>query len=235
MVLTHNEFSKKEILYLKNPKEERVKIIPHPNYIPFINIQQNKFTSRKWLGIPENKKVLLFFGMIKKVKGLEVLLQALPSIIEEHNDVLLLIAGKVWENDFAPYQEIIDHNNLQKNCILHTKFIPDDDVAHYYCACDLVILPYTKIYQSGVLMMTLSYEKPVLVSDLPPLKEVIEDNVNGFLFECENSYDLAKKTNQLLSNTVLVEKAKLKGVELIKTKYNLDKIGEATKQAYTTL
>ena len=92
--------------------------------------------------------------------------------------------------DFTPYQKIIDENNLQDFCLLHTKFIPQEDVAHYYCASDLVVLPYKKVYQSGVLMMTLSYEKPTLVSNLPPLKEILKDNENGFLFESENSSSL---------------------------------------------
>jgi len=235
LVLTHNEFSKKEIIRLTKKDEECIKIIPHPNYIPFINIQKNKNASKKRLGIPENKKVLLFFGMIKKVKGLEVLLQALPSVIEVHKDVILVVAGKVWENDFAPYQELIQQHNLQENCILHTKFIDEADVAHYYCASDLVVLPYKKIYQSGVLMMALSYEKPALTSDLLPLKEVIEDNVNGFLFQSENAHALAKKINQILSGESLMKSVKANGVETIKTKFNLETIGEQTKQAYATL
>ena len=235
LVLTHNLFSKKEIIRLTKKNEDCIKIIPHPNYTPFINIQKDKNASKKQLGIPANKKVLLFFGMIKKVKGLEVLLQALPTVIEVHKDVILVVAGKVWENDFASYQELIEQYNLQENCILHTKFINEADVAHYYCASDLVVLPYKKIYQSGVLMMALSYEKLALTSDLPPLKEVIEDNVNGFLFESENVHALAKKINQILSDESLMKGVKANGVKTIKTKFNLETIGEQTKQAYATL
>lgn len=235
LVLTHNEFSKTEILRLTNAKSDRIKIIPHGNYIPFINVQHDKVASRNHLEIPQNKKVLLFFGMIKKVKGLEILLQALKLVIEKHNDILVVVAGKIWENDFSLYQKIIDENNLQDYCILHTKFIPQEDVEHYYCICDLVVLPYKRIYQSGVLMMALSYEKPVLTSDLPPLKEILEDNVNGFLFESENTASLAAKINQILSDKNLLEEVKKNGVEMIKTKYNWNEIGEKTKQSYETL
>ena len=93
---------------------------------------------------------------------------------------------------------IIDENNLSNYCLLHTKFIPHADVEHYYCAADLVVLPYKKIYQSGVLVMTLSYGKPALVSDLPPLKEVVTDMQTAFLFESENSISLAEKLNLIL-------------------------------------
>ncbi len=235
LILTHNEFSKTEILRLNNFNLPKIKIVPHGNYIPFINIQKDKFVSREKLGIPKNKKVLLFFGMIKKVKGLEILLKALAKVKEKHTDISLLIAGKEWENDFGPYQEIIDKNNLQDFCFLHTKFIPNVDVAHYYCASDLVVLPYKKIYQSGVLMMALSFEKAVLVSNLPPLKEIITDNENGFLFETDNDEDLARKINFILEDKEQLEKVIQKGFKLIKSKYNWEKIGSKTKEAYQTL
>jgi glycosyltransferase involved in cell wall biosynthesis len=193
------------------------------------------FRSREKLSIPENKKVLLFFGMIKKVKGLEVLLKAMTEVKKKHPDILLVIAGKIWENDFTLYQEIINENNLQDFCLLHTKFIPQEDVAHYYCASDLVVLPYKKIYQSGVLMMTLSYEKPALASNLPPLKEVINDNVNGFLFESETPASLSEKINNILSDENLLEQVRKNGAELVKTKYCWNEIGRQTKAAYQTL
>ena len=124
---------------------------------------------------------------------------------------------------------------MQEFCLLHTKFIPQEDVAHYYCASDLVVLPYKEIYQSGVLMMTLSFEKAVLTSNLPPLKEVIKDNENGFLFESENSTSLAEKINCILSDEKQWEIVRENGAKLIKTAYSWDEIGKQTKDAYHTL
>jgi len=234
-IITHNAFSKTELLTIQGALNKKISIIPHGNYIPFIQVQKNQQISRERLGIPQDKKVLLFFGMIKRVKGLEVLLRALIEVKQQQPDVILLVAGKVWENDFTPYQKIIDENNLQEFCLLHTKFILQEDVAHYYCASDLVVLPYKEIYQSGVLMMTLSFEKAVLTSNLPPLKEVIKDNENGFLFESENTISLAEKINQILSDKSLLEQVKKNGSEMIKTKYRWDEIGQQTKEAYQTL
>ncbi|MBT3571583.1 MAG: glycosyltransferase, partial [Flavobacteriales bacterium] len=128
-----------------------------------------------------------------------------------------------------------DRNNLSKHIILHTKFIPHEDVEHYYCASDLVVLPYKKIYQSGVLMMTLSYERPALVSDLPPLIEVITDNENGFLFASEDEEDLTDKIIKIISDKENLEKVRLKGIETVNTKYGWDEIGRLTKKAYQTL
>jgi len=234
-IITHNEFSKLEILNVNADSSSCISIVPHGSYTPFINIQYDKEKSKEQLGIPNNRRILLFFGMIKKVKGLEVLLSALKGVIKKNPDVLLVIAGRVWENDFSAYQKIIDENNLSEYILLHTKFIPQEDVEHYYCASDLVILPYKKIYQSGVLMMTLSYERPALVSDLPPLKEIISDNENGFLFKAENVSDLTAKLNSILSDEGLMEEVRVKGAELINTKYDWGEIGRQTKQAYQSL
>ena len=235
LILTHNEFSKSEIVKINPTLSSCIYIVPHGNYIPFIHVQNDKEKSRQHLGIPNEKKVLLFFGMIKQVKGLDVLLHALKDVIKENPDVLLLIAGKPWENDFSNYQRIIDENNLSDYCLLHTKFIPHADVEHYYCAADLVVLPYKKIYQSGVLVMTLSYGKPALVSDLPPLKEVVTDMQTAFLFESENSISLAKKLNLILSDPEKLEQVRINGKELINTKYDWDEIGRQTKRVYQSV
>ena len=235
LIITHNQFSKDEIIKLNTSLKENIHIIPHGNYVPFIHVQRDKKKSREYLNLPNEKTILLFFGMIKKVKGLDVLLQSFKTVVATNPDTVLLIAGNLWENDFADYQEIIDKNNLTEHIILHTKFIPHGDVEHYYCASDLVVLPYKKIYQSGVLMMTLSYERPALVSDLPPLKEVVIDNENGFLFKSEDVNDLAEKINLILSDQENLERVRKNGSTLINTKFGWDEIGRLTKLAYETL
>ena len=173
--------------------------------------------------------------MIKKVKGLEVLLKALRKVVDTNPDTVLLIAGKLWKNDFKIYQKIITENDLSENIILHTHFISHKDVAYYYSASDLVILPYKKIYQSGVLMMTWSYERPALASDLPPFKEVITDNENGFLFSSEDVDDLASRLGQILSDKDNLEKVRVNGNRLINKRFGWDEIGRLTKEAYQTL
>lgn len=235
LILTHNEFSKEEIIKANTNLTSQIYIIPHGNYTPFINIQDDKENSRNKLNIPNDKKVLLFFGMIKKVKGLEVLLLALKDVVKENPDVLLVVAGKPWKNDFTAYQKIIDENNLSDYCLLRTKFISHEDVEHYYCAADLVVLPYKKIYQSGVLVMALSYSKPALVSNLPPLKEVVTDMETAFLFETEDHVSLSKKLNLVLMDADKLEQVRKSGEKLINTKYDWDEIGRQTKQAYQSL
>ena len=74
--------------------------------------EKDKSKSKIKLNLPENKKIILFFGLIKEVKGLEeVLLKSLKKVVEQHKDIRLLIAGKIWKNDFSKYQKIIDEQN----------------------------------------------------------------------------------------------------------------------------
>lgn len=235
LILTHNLFSKKEILKISPLIEGKIVIVPHGNYIPFITIDNDKENAKDFLGIDRHKKVLLFFGMIKKVKGLDLLLNTFSKVIEKHSDIVLLIAGKSWKNDFSVYQQIIDKYNLSQHIILHNNFIPHDYVKYYYSAADLVVLPYKKIYQSGVLMMALSYQKIALVSDLHPLKEIIEDGVNGFVFKSEDQDSLFKKIDSIFSEKHDIEQINLNAKLKIKTEFDWINIGRLTKKAYQSL
>ena len=234
-ILTHNNFSKEIFKSHYTEVNSDLDIIPHGNYVPFLNIKDDMDLSRKKLGIPKDKTILLFFGMIKKVKGLEVLLNALSSVVDKNPNVILVIAGRVWENDFSVYQKIIDENNLSEYCIIHNKFIPHEDVGHYYASADLVVLPYKRIYQSGVLMMSLSYEKAVLVSDLPPLIEVIDDDKTGFVFRSEDAFSLSEKLNKILENKFKMEEVRIKASEIVKTKFGWNEIGKLTKKSYKSI
>jgi len=233
--ITHNKFSKNEIIKsYSNLEISKIHIIPHGNFLPFIDIKKKSY-AKNILGLPKNKKILLFFGMIKEVKGLDVLLKGFRNVVSENPDTILLIAGRVWQDSFEKYQLLINKYNLTQNIILHTKFIQQDKVDYYFSSCDLVILPYKKIYQSGVLLMSLSYEKPVLVSDLLPFTEIIKNNENGFIFKSESSSDLYEKINSILNNKELINKVQENSSEMIKAKYSWDEIGRLSKIAYQDL
>lgn len=235
LILTHNQFSKSEIEKVSDIQDLKIEIIPHGNYIPFISINKDQSFSRKRLKLPMYKNILLFFGLIKEVKGLDVLLKAFKDVVVKHPETILLIAGKPWKKDFLSYQNIIDKYNLKDYCELHIKFIPHEDVAYYYSACDLVVLPYKKIYQSGVLMMAMSYEKPVLVSNLPPLQEVITNRKDGFIFESENIQQLASIINEILTDLSMLNSVKDEGNKLIRSKYDWNVIGKMTSESYNKL
>ena len=231
-IIVHNQFSKKELLSKNKTLEKKVNVIPHGNYLPFLKLSVGADSARKKIGLTKSEKVILFFGMIKKVKGLEVLLKAMPKVVQMDDSVRLLIAGKSWKTDFSKYQKIIDHLNIQKYCVIHHRFIPDEDVESYYAAADVVALPYKKIYQSGVLLMSMSYETPVVVSDLEPMKEIINDNVTGLLFESENSEDLAEKLLLALSSKEKLTLMTSAALKKLQDDYDWSRIGEQLEKVY---
>jgi glycosyltransferase involved in cell wall biosynthesis len=192
-LIVHNQFSHRELSQLLQSKKihKPISIIPHGNYLPFIRTADTS-KSRDKLEIPQNKNVILFFGQIKKVKGLETLLNALPLVIKSKPDTILVIAGKVWKDTFEGYNHIIHQLGISSNTLQHIRYIPDDQVDYYYSAADVVALPYKKIYQSGVLLMAMSYGCVTVSSRLPAMKEVVTDGINGYMFDPENSTDLAK-------------------------------------------
>jgi glycosyltransferase involved in cell wall biosynthesis len=231
-IFTHNKFSRNEIMKYHKSLEKKITIIPHGNYLPFIDVKEDQKVSRLKLGVDLDKKVLLFFGMIKKVKSLDLLLLAMPEIIKRNSEVILLIAGKPWKDDFSYYQEIIDRLKIHDNCILNIKFISHQDVKYYYCATDIVILPYKEIYQSGVLMMSLCFGKPVVISDLDSFKEIVNDQETALFFKSGDTSSLSNVINSALENHDLLEKVRTQGLELVKTQYSWMEIGRKTRDAY---
>jgi D-inositol-3-phosphate glycosyltransferase len=171
-------------------------IIPHGNFHSLPKTI-SKETTRKKLNLVLDKKYMLFFGQIKEVKGLEILLKAMPMI---DNNINLVIAGKPWKNDMEKYNKIIADNNLQQRIIPMYRFIDNTERDLLFTAADVNIIPYKKIFQSGVLLMALSYRLPVIASRLKPFEEFLKDNNDILFFESENVSDLSNKINVHFNN-----------------------------------
>ncbi len=234
-IVVHTDYAKNELL--KNIKDLNISSEIKTIYacdLDYSTLDENKIDkkeARKKLNLPEDKKIILFFGQIKTVKGLDVLLESLNIIKDEIPDVLLVVAGKVWKDDFSKYDEIIKKYNLEKYVDLRIGFVANKDVEYYFNATDIIALPYRKIYNSGVLIRAMSFATPVVASDFGPFAEFIEDGKNGYLFKTENKEDLAKKIVEALKNPMLEEIGK-KGKDVIKEKFALEKIGKDYKDFY---
>lgn len=201
-IMVHNTFSKNFLLQHYPTLDLKVKVIPHTNFHEMPSGQNRKEIRLKWnMG---DKKYLLFFGQIKKAKGLDILLKAMAHVEE---NIHLVIAGKVWQTNFDSYQEQIDTLNLQEDVTTHIRFMTDEERDELFIACDAVVLPYKKIFQSGVMQVAMSYKIPIIASDIEPFAELIGKNEFGYLFKTEQVEDLAKELNSVLSNS---KEAKLK-------------------------
>ncbi len=220
-IILHNTYSYDYMLNSIQIKNiNKLHIIKHGGYLDHVqNINKQKTFDE--LGLKPSKKYLLFFGQIKKTKGLDILLEALSNI---NQDTHLIIAGKPWNDNFSYYEKIISDNKLNNKIIKKIRFIEDDERDKLFAISDMIIIPYKKIYQSGVILMAMSYGLPIMASDLPANKQLISPEKNGFLFKSEDVDDLTIKINQYINNDILLENISINATQTIKLEYSWDDI-----------
>ncbi|MBL7711774.1 MAG: glycosyltransferase family 4 protein [Chitinophagaceae bacterium] len=180
----------------------KMKIIPHGNFHSLAKARpEQKAAARALLHLDPAITYLLFFGQIKDVKGLDIRIKAMPHL---PGNVHLLIAGKPWKNDFRFYENLIDQSDAGARIHKQIGFIEDEQRDLLFKACDLLILPYKEIFQSGVQLMAMSYKIPIVASNLEPMRELIRHGESGFLFETENELSLAASVREALSRPDLL-------------------------------
>ena len=222
-IIVHNQFSFHELIKNITIKEQKkIAIIKHGGYLDHIGKPTGRSAVRKELELEDDGKYMLFFGQIKDVKGLDILLQAMVTAPQ---DVKLIIAGKPWKSDFSFYNELIYRYKLSDRVIKMVRFIEDEERELLFFAADVNILPYRVIYQSGVLLMAMSHGLPVIASDLPANKEIIIDGENGLLFKSEDATDLAKKVETFFNDSNIQNNMSEKALETIKCDYSWREIG----------
>ncbi len=165
-------------------KTKPAQLVLHPLYDNFGDIV-SKSSAREHLGLPQQEKIILFFGFIRNYKGLDLLLEAmsiLKNLKPQTLNLKLLIAGEFYE-DAKPYRELIEKLGLQDQLILKTDFIPDSEVKYYLCAADAVIQPYRNATQSGVTPLAYHFEKPMIVTNVGGLPKLVPDGKVGLVVE----------------------------------------------------
>jgi glycosyltransferase involved in cell wall biosynthesis len=183
--------------------------IPHPIYDNFGEII-SKQAARAKLNIADDEKVILFFGFIRKYKGLDWILEAMKNEDIKKQNIKLLVAGEFYE-DRKYYDEIIERNQLQNQLYLHTDFIPNDEVKNYFCAADCVVQPYKTATQSGISQMAYHFNKPMIVTNVGGLPEIVPHEKVGYVVE-QNTDAIANailKFYQLHKENEMVENVKL--------------------------
>ena len=169
--------------------EATVQQIEHPVYARFGEAMA-KEDARTELGLPSDAPVLLFFGFVRDYKGLHVLLDALPAVVEQFPDAHLVIAGEFYD-DPASYRAQIQQAGLADHVTLHDRYIPSDAVPAYFGAADCVVQPYVSATQSGVAQIAFHFERPVIVTDVGGLAEVVPHEQAGFVVPPEDPDALA--------------------------------------------
>ena len=170
--------------------DARYTVIQHPLYSHFGEKKDRKEAERK-LGLASGKKNILFFGLIRTYKGLDILLEAFNLLTEDYQ---LIIAGEPY-GSFDKYQKIIDKSSGKERIFKNLKYIKDSEVTDYFSAADLAVLPYRSATQSGISSVSYHFEVPMIVTDVGGLKETIGDRGTGIV--------AAEGTPECISNEII--------------------------------
>ena len=165
------------------------KMTGHPVY-SFFGEPVHKAEARKTLALSLDVPVILFFGFIRRYKGLHVLLDSMAEVAKQLPDIQLLVAGECYEDE-AAYVKKISDNHLEANIHFHTDYIPGDQVKNYFCAADLVVQPYLSATQSGVAQIAYHFERPLIVTDVGGLAELVPHEVAGLVIPPDDANALS--------------------------------------------
>ncbi|HZW39040.1 MAG TPA: glycosyltransferase [Ignavibacteriaceae bacterium] len=174
------EFAKNKPIYLSEL----------PIYDCYISESNKEFNKEKFGFSPDNK-VVLFFGYIRKYKGLDLLIKAMPMLLEKYPEMRLLVVGESYDNPVT-YNSIIKELKLDDKVVFINKFVPNEDVEEYYAVSDLVVLPYRSATQSGILNVAYGFLKPVVVTNVGGLTEFVDEGKTGVIVEPESSEKIAE-------------------------------------------
>lgn len=164
-----------ELFDKKNPK----KLMPHPLFDNFGQSIDKKVAQQK-LNLDSKKINLLFFGLVREYKGLDLLLEALSDERLRSIPFHLTVAGEFYDS-YKKYEDLVERFGLKDKVSMQNKFVEDSEVATYFCSTDLVVLPYKSATQSGVTQIAFHFSKPMLVTRVGGLPEIVSDKKSGYV------------------------------------------------------
>ena len=153
--------------------------IPHPIYDSFGPIVE-KYDAKKAIDLDSDCNYILFFGFVRKYKGLDIMFEVMADKRIKNLGIKLIVAGEFYDNK-QTYIDMIDDLDIKDNIVLRDEFIKEEDVKHYFCAADLITQTYRTATQSGVTQIGYHFERPMLVTDVGGLAEIIPHNKVGYV------------------------------------------------------
>lgn len=168
-------------------------VTPHPSYNAFCFENMTKLQARERLGLSSEERVLLFFGFVRPYKGLKHLINAMPEIVTKLQNVKLMVVGEFGsEEDKAAYLAQIKALGVSDTVVIKDGYTPDREVEKYFAACDMVVLPYESATQSGIVQIAYGFGKPVIVTSVGGLPDVVADNKTGYVVPPQDEKALAQ-------------------------------------------
>jgi D-inositol-3-phosphate glycosyltransferase len=238
-IFVHSESLKRQLMSEFAITDRKVSAIPFGinNTVP--NTAISRAEAKQRLGINSDDKAMLFFGHIAPYKGLEYLVAAFTQLVKDDESYRLIIAGEIkrrrdyWNN----IEKTIAQSGIGHRITSRIEYVPDEEAELYFKAADVLILPYARVFQSGVLFLSYSFGLPVVAADIGTLKDEIIEGETGFVFTPQDSSDLAKKINRYFASKVFKELEDRRWTirQYANERYSWDKVAEITTRVYLDL
>lgn len=223
-VIVHAQANKDELMSIFPLDERSIRVIPHGNYLFFGGDTVSNTP-------PGEGYNLLFFGYIRPYKGLIHLIRALKSVIIRVPQARLYIVGKPVE-DFSSYKKEIEALGLTKNVVCDLTYVPFDRVRGYFQQANIVVLPYLKVYQSGVLQLAYGFSRPVVVTDTGGMAEAVVEGSSGYIVPPGDEAALAERLARLLTDHPAQLRMGAYARQMAQTVFSWDRIAGQTMAAY---
>jgi D-inositol-3-phosphate glycosyltransferase len=238
-VFVHTDGMKNEMISEFSIPEEKISVIPFGINSTVPNTSLSSSEAKRQLGISRGDRTLLFFGNIAPYKGLEYLIAAFDELLKKDRGYRLLIVGKPKraETYWNQVRHSIASSGIGDRLIQKIEYVPDEETELYFKAADVLVLPYTRIFQSGVLFLAYNFGLPVVAADIGSLKEEIIEGQTGLVFKAQDSSDLARKTEDYFTSKVFqnleARRAEIKAYA--NERYSWEKVATITTSVYAKM
>jgi len=238
-IFVHTEKMKSELASDFSIRESKVSVIPFGINDTVPNTSLLPAEAKRQVDVSSSEKTLLFFGNIAPYKGLEYLIAAFTEVLKKDEGYRLMIVGKPKgsQDYWKQIQQIIVRNGIADGIIEKIEYVPDEATELYFKAADVLILPYTRVFQSGVLFLAYSFGLPVIVTDAGSLRQDIVDGRTGFVCQPRDSSDLAATIDRYFKSELFhnLENRRPEIQKYANERYSWDNVAAITKRVYSNL
>ncbi len=238
-IIVHAEVSRRELHSLFGVDLPKIEVIAHGSYnflLPEEATGRDEARSR--VGFPASGPIILFFGLIRRYKGLEFLIEAFGDVERKFPNARLAIVGHILNSDrddHVYYSRLLAEAARRESILCVPEYVAVDRVGLYFLAADVVVLPYTKTYQSGVLMLALAAGRPVVVTDTGGLRETVEDGRTGFVVPPRDAGALAEAIGRILDQPEMAARMGREASEYARKNLSWETIADRTLGLYRRL
>jgi glycosyltransferase involved in cell wall biosynthesis len=239
-IFVHTDSMKTELNRQFGVKEEAVSVIPFGvnNAVPDTSLTSAE--AKQKLGLEASDKAILFFGRIRQYKGLHILVEAFGILAAKDKDYRLVIAGEPKRDTVDYWKDIceeLDDPAIAERVIREARFIRDEETEVYFKAADLIVLPYTAIFQSGVIFLSYSFGLPVVAADVGSLGDEIVKGVTGYICRPNDPQDLARAIEAYFESNLYrcLEARRIEIRGLVAQRNSWNEVSKSTVKVYRDL